>query len=472
MTQNAHFDDELRAVVIEHLTVSDEAIAREACRWTTGVRDRIVEDNETLAAADLTAFAVEALKLGAYALAVTGQATDARAFEQLLKEVEDKTVRATDRATELTERVVKDASEAVTKATEASRKAFADAEETQRKEFTRAVDVAKKEFAAELHRLIGGDHPELASQLQVLLERFGTGLNERTQDSTNKLIEKAARQFDPSDPTSPMAKHIAAITSEQSKVAEQMDKNHRALAEKVEALVTALKVQEARTTLASVTPIKGNNFEAQIHALMQQIATGLGDEYADTTKTVGLVPRSKKGDGVLNVDGGSAQVVIEVTDSDRKGWVGYFDEAERNRGAQAALGIVRTREQNCDQSIRILGPRRVVMAFDPAEDDAELLRTAVMLLRTTAIAASIRTGSAEIETAEEKIADAIEELVKIDTVKKIAGTIQKNAGKIESECTKINTTIHRLLDDALTALAGAPHSEAAVAAVDATKGVA
>ena len=45
-------------------------------------------------------------------------------------------------------------------------------------------------------------------------------------------------------------------------------------------------------------------------------------------------------------------------------------------------------------------------------------------------------------------------LDKIDAIKKTAGSIQKSATKIESECTSITTSIRRLLDQALTSLAG------------------
>ena len=103
---------------------------------------------------------------------------------------------------------------------------------------------------------------------------------------------------------------------------------------------------------------------------------------------------------------------------------------------------------------RVLGQRRVVIAFDPDNDDTEVLRTVTLLLRTVAIAASVRTGDAEIDTAEEKIGEAVTQLDKIDTIKKTAGSIQKGAAKIESECTSITTAIRRLLDQALVALAG------------------
>ena len=96
----------------------------------------------------------------------------------------------------------------------------------------------------------------------------------------------------------------------------------------------------------------------------------------------------------------------------------------------------------------------MVVALDPETDDPELLRTVVILLRTVAMAASVRTGSEEVQTAEEKIAEALAQLVKIDAMKKLASSIQTNAAKIDSGCTAVTTSIQRLLDEALTALAG------------------
>jgi hypothetical protein len=251
-----------------------------------------------------------------------------------------------------------------------------------------------------------------------------------------------------------MAKHTAELSARQAQLTQQLNKNHAELASKVDELSIALKVQEAKTTLAKVTPIKGASYAGQVHTLMLGIAGGLGDEYADTGAIAGRLPRSKKGDGVLTVDAGSARVVMEMTDSARVGWSEYLDEAERNRDAAASLGLVRMSTQNGNQTFRVIGARRVVMAFDPETDDPDLLRTVVMLLRTAAITASARKGAHEIATAEEKINEALTQLEKIDSVKKLAGTIQKSATKIDGECTSLNSGIRRLLDQALAALAG------------------
>jgi hypothetical protein len=212
-------------------------------------------------------------------------------------------------------------------------------------------------------------------------------------------------------------------------------------------LTVALKIQEARATLTKVTPIKGDTFENQVNVVLAEIAAGLGDEYTDTRNSTGAVHRCKKGDGVLSINDDTTRVVIEMTDSGREGWPEYLREAERNRQAAAALGLVRTADQNAGRSIRVLGSRRVVMAFDPETDDPNLLRTAVLLLRTVALAATTRRGADHIASAEEKITEAVTQLEKLEEIKKIAGSIQKNAGKVESTCTGMNSSIQRLLTE-------------------------
>lgn len=455
----ARFDDSGTRVVVEGLVIEEADVVREARHWFSGERGPSTEDPAILAGADLTRFATEALVLGARALALTAQTTETRALERMLKDVGDKTAEATREAAAATASATKTATETVARAATDAKKAIADADEATRKHLTEAVESTKRDLVAETRRIFGGENPELLDRLQPVLDKFGAALEKQVQSGANELFTRTAKQLDPSDPTSPMAKHAAALAEQQEKFSKQFEKGQTELAAKVDALTTAVKIQEARSSLAQVTPIKGGTFEEEIHTLMYGIAAGLGDEYENTTTKTGLVPRSKKGDGVLSVSGKDSRVVIEVSDSMRSGWGDYFDEAERNRGAAAALGIVRSPDQNGGQSIRVLGQRRVVIAFDAAQDDPEILRTVILLLRTVAIAAAVRTGDAEIDTAEEKIVEAIEQLEKLDTVKKAAGSIQKGAAKIESECTSLSTGIRRLLDQALVALVGGTASE-------------
>ena len=94
-----------------------------------------------------------------------------------------------------------------------------------------------------------------------------------------------SRQFDPADPTSPFAKQATALARQQQVLSDAMDKNHLALVGKVDELAKAVEVQKAAAAAvsrtASVTPLKGSTFETEINAVMEEIAAGLGDAYAN-----------------------------------------------------------------------------------------------------------------------------------------------------------------------------------------------
>lgn len=454
--QQAHFDDGVTAVEIERLTVRDKDVVREAQRWTNGERGAIVDDPDALADADLTGFVTEAIKIGAHALSATGQAQEGRVLEQMMKEVGEKAADTTAKAAEATERAVKSASDAVSKAADDAKKAITDADKATRKELQDSTKAA----LAEVRRIFGGQNPEVVERLMPVLQKFGADLDAKAKSTFSELHAKAVKQLDPSDPTSPMAKVAVELTARQQQLTERIDKNHSALTERMNDLATALKVQEARKAITRRTPKKGEAFEDVTIAALLEIAAGLTDDYRDTRNKVGVVSRCKMGDGVLSVEGGAARVMVEMTDSAKdRNWPAYLDEAERNREAHASLGIVPCAEQNGGQSIRVLGARRIVLAFDPAADDPALLRTVVMLLRAAALAASSRRGAEELATAEEKITEAVAHLEKLDEVKKNASAIHKNATKIESACTGINASIQRLLADALAALGEASSAD-------------
>lgn len=466
----ALFDAERPAVVVRDLVVTDLTIVSESRRWSTGRRGDAVEVAE-MVGADLTSFVTQALSIGASAITIAGNAQDTFDFERLVTEVGTRTAESSSQAAELTTKAVCDATTAMTAASEQARKAITEVDAASRKSFEVTVTAAQTQLRADLQRLFGGESPELVERLQPILEKFGSDLDAKVAQQTTELLSKAAKQFDPSDPTSPMAKHAAELTRQQEVLASTLATNHESLATKVEALTTAVSVQvaarQASVKIASVTPLKGMTYADGVHAIVRDIATGLGDEYTDTGTLVGHVTRSRKGDGVLTVGDAAARVVLEMTDSPRAHWHDYLDEAERNRAASASLGLVRDQAQNAGQSIRVLGSRRIVMAFDPEVDDPNLLRTVVMLLRTAAIAASARRGADEIATAEEKVAEAIGLLAKIDVIQKTAGAIHKNASKISNECETFTSAIERLLNQALAALAGAEIEVSPVAGADA-----
>lgn len=456
VSRGASYDRDTPAVVVHHLAVTDPAVVAEARRWSTGRRGPAVGE-EGMAGVGLSAFVTQALVVGAHAIGTAGGVQDTFDLERLVTDVGARTTESTRQAVNSTTEVMNQAAEAMQKAASDARKAIGETGTEARKSFADTVEGAKKTLLAEVHRLVGGDDPELAARLTPLLERFGHDLDTRVTAQTRELLTAAAKQFDPADPTSPMSKHSRELHKQQEALSATLARQHAELTCKVDELTTAWKVaasaKDAAATTAQVTPIKGFGYEDEVHEIMAQVALGLGDEYTATGRTTGAVPRSKKGDGLLTIGGGTARVVLEMTDSaQNRPWNDYLDEAERNRGAAASLGLVRDAAQNDNSTVRPLTARRIVLAFDPATDDPAWLRTVVQLLRLAGLAASARQDREEIHTADEKITEAIGLLGKIDDIRRIAGTIQGHARKIEQQSDDVRTTLDRLLSQAQSAL--------------------
>ena len=400
------YDASRPAIVITDLTLTNPTVTAEALRWGTGARGPAVPAAD-LDGADLTAYLEQAVAVGAQAIAVAGSTQDTFNLEQLVHDVGTRTSESTTRAAETTSQVVGDAAKAMAEASAEARKAIAEAGEAGRKAFGDSVAQAEKSLRERIGQLLGGDDPELLARLKPVLEEFGATLTRRADAHTTDLFERATRALDADDPTSPMAKHLAGLDKRQEELAKRWDAHHADLAAKVAELTTAIQVQrsaaEATKATASVTPLKGATYEDTVHAAMHGIAVGLGDEYLETGTTGGAISgHNKKGDGVLVVAGGPARVVLEMTDSERRDWGDYLDEAERNRQAAASLGLVPSLDQNGGQGLRVLGPRRIVMVFDPAADDHGLLRSVIQVLRMAAVAATARQDDTDVQAAVER----------------------------------------------------------------------
>lgn len=451
------YDPITPAVVIRDLRITDFSVVAESHRWSTGQRGETVETS-ALVGADLNAFVTQALTIGSHAITAAGGGQDKFDLERLVNEVGARTAESSAKAAEATSIAAALAAEAFSKASAAALKSISEADAATRTSFSETVAGANRSLQGELQRIFGGESPELLEKLRPVLATFSRELDARVAKQTEDLLEKAARQFDPADPTSPMAKHAVELRQQQEELSLTLVKNHETIASKVDELVSTIRVDEAAresaAKTAKITPLKGGTYAEGVHAVMYGIAAGLGDDYADTSAVPGALSRCKKGDGLLTIEGGRARLALEMTDSTRTSWTEYLDEAERNRDASASIGLVREASQNRGQSIRVLGGRRIVMAFDPASDDPDLLRTVVQLLRVCAITASSRRDAKGLATAEERITEARQVLEKVNVIRKASGSIRKSADTIDGECNAVQTTVGRLLGQALDALAG------------------
>ncbi len=464
--RSAFYDPVVPAIVVDQLTITDPTALAEARHWTGGTRGPAA-DNQELVDADLSAFIGQAVSIGAHAISSAGGVQESVTINALINEVEERTTAASAEAAKATASAVGDASTVMKETITAVQQTIKDAGQVARTEFATNVESARKSLHAEITRLLGGEDPELVTRLVPVLDKFATNLDQVSTRRTDELFTKAAKQLDPDDPASPMAKQSREMQRHQADLKSALEKANQQLSSKVDELAKAFQIahsaEDATAALLSRTTLKGGRYEEQICAVMQDIADGLGDEFGYTGDTAGRIPRCKKGDGLLKITGGDSAVVLEMTDSHRSDWGDYLATAEDNRGAQASLGLVPRAELLNGTAIKCLGPRRILMAFDPAADDPALLRTVVQLLRLGAVAASSRLGSDEIQTAQEKINEALALTEKLAGIQSLAGTIRNSANKISNDSGSLQQTLQRLLTEAGTALASAAPASAAEA---------
>jgi hypothetical protein len=457
----AYYDAIAAAVVITDVMITDPSVVAEAMHWSSGQRGAACEP-VGLAGVDLSPFVRQALNIGVQAIALAGGAQDKFELKQLINDVGERTSRAAADAASSTATLVDEATLAIRQASTDASKAVGEAGKLARAEFADSVKMAQVGLQDELRRLFGDDDPELQRRLNMVLEGFGQRVTQASAEKTEALFAKAARQFDPDEPTSPMARQICLLDKQQTELKANIDQKLGELGTQYEKLTAVVErtqaAKDARHAVEQGTTLKGATYEERVNAAMRDIADGLGDDYEATGSQPGKKGSSKKGDGVLRVQGGDAAVVVEMSDSLRRTWPDYLAAAEATRGAQASLGLVPNASLLQGSSVRCLGARRIVMAFDPETGDPELLRTVVQLLRIAAVAATSRVGNIGVRTADEKLNEALSTIERFDKIQRSANLIRQHANTIDVEAGSLQDLLQRILTEARTALAAATHA--------------
>lgn len=391
--KHTHYDDGEGAIFVGSFKTTDEAVLREASRWPTGERGDPV-DLADLDGADLTAFAYEALSIGARVLSIAAQSSDTLAVQAAVKSASD-TV-----------------NDSVSRASDAMRL---------------AASQAQNRLAEHLSDLIGGESPELLERMRPAFAAVGRDIERELLVAVNRAneIQRA-----------------------------ESDRRHEELTTLMHGVRQDVAVRAAEKSVKERTTLKGFDYEAQVNDICRGLASDMGDEFRDTTTETGLLPRNKKGDGVFYIAGDMARIVIESHDGESKEWGQYLAEAERNRGASVSIGLVRHLADNHGSLMRVIGPKRVVLAFDPDVDDVEVLRTVVLLMKTGALATSGQFDSARVAEANGGIREAMSLIEGLDEAKKSAAAIRGHVDKIEFSVNKAAAGVQRELQRALNALSG------------------
>ena len=277
----------------------------------------------------------------------------------------------------------------------------------------------------------GEDSPLRVAMLKSLKEA-----EKRIEDDIASQVAKQkteiATLLDPGNPTSPL----------------------RSLAERMDGLSSAIaKVQEDITKDIAIAPVieigvfGGLDYEEEAISWVQRIASANGDDCEPTGNITGLVPRSKKGDGVVDLKVGGntrSRIVLEAKNQalTKLDWERERDGCRTNRAATSFIGLCKhLNDMPNGNRVLILDTQSIVLAFDPQIDDPELLILIYRMTKLHALSGSGIIDEVNIVEVNRNLEDAVKALSKFDLISKNASAIRNSADTITKEANEIRNSI-------------------------------
>jgi len=461
-------------LVVHSAVIDDAEVTAEALRWTKGTRGEQVEP-AAADGSDLSEFHRVAVGLGTRVLHATADNTTAVTLAGMVTQLAEKAeaagtnlvdgaMRATTRVVEVTTKATKEATEATAQIIESARERF-------HQDLTTGLSETMESVQRDLDHLLAGSDGAVIGAIKEVMGRAMTDAQVTWHRSLTTTLSEVGKTLDVNNPSSP----LGAL---ERRVVDQQQRHHAELTSKLDHVQELVGgAAAAATTAAAVaaaqaaSPSKGKPYQESVGACLETIAVGMGCSYTDTADTVGQVKACKKGDGIVEAasvePGGPAPcVVVELTTQGHpRNWQQYLDVAERNRGAQAALGIVPARElAPGNQLVSVISPSRMIVAFDPDEDDLGLLRAAIQLLLVQAQRRLTEDRSGDLRLVDSKLEDARRRLVEMGDIIKAAVAVRNGAGKVVTGLEGLQGSLLLTIDQARAALMSYAPSDAVVPA--------
>ncbi len=450
-------------LVMNGLSIDAAAVVAEALHWTGGRRGAPASPADA-EGADLSCFALSAIMLGAQMLSYGAEAGGVAGLSGTVAQLAARAEAASSAlATDVT-RASRSASELAASVTREAAKqttaALGTATERAVKEIGGAVVATRESLQAELARLLGGEDTPVVRAVQQLVAEQMSASAVTLQRTFTETLGTVSATLDVGNPGSPLAKL-------ESRIGERVERQHRDVSEQLErmreavtAATSAASTAAAVAAARAVSSAKGQPFEESIGLQLEDVAAGLGGTYTAVGNTTGAVRGCKKGDGILEVpaaDGsGAVRVVVEMTTTgaSRK-WPLYLDEAERNREAQASLGIVpRPDLVPGGNLLASVGGSRIVLSAGE-DTDPGLLRAACVLLVLRAQRDIVAKRGGDLTPVDDRLAEAQNLLDTLAEVLKTAAGVKAGASKVVASLEAVHAAMARCMLQARAALAPA-----------------
>jgi hypothetical protein len=302
--------------------------------------------------------------------------------------------------------------------------AFSSEDGTLVKGFTSALDKLKRE----IDELAAGEDSPLRNAVLKSLEELKEKMLREMKDQIADQKRDLVAMMDPTNPQSP----LKSINQRLDQVSSAVQEVHLEVAKEI-----------ALAEMAEITPVGGLAYEEVAVDFVQKLASWAGDDCEHTGNVTGAVPRSKKGDGVVDLKVGATvagRMVIEAKNSQlsKREWEAECEGSRKNRVADGFIGLCKHEEDMPTSSrLMILDASAVVVAFDPEEDDGELLHLVYQLVKMNTLAGSGQLDEVSIIDVRQNLDGAAKALERFEKLTKDATAIENSVKSIKANASEI-----------------------------------
>jgi hypothetical protein len=233
--------------------------------------------------------------------------------------------------------------------------------------------------------------------------------------------------------------------------------------QRFEEMKEKLGISEAVEQIKSKTTLKGFDFEEECESILANIAKLYGDHLERTSKTIGKIKSSKKGDFVITLGNANQKIVLELKGGEEKFSASkiysMMDESIKNREADYGIFVV-SKVESVDKSIGWFNEygNYLVCALGDEENDEnlhdEILCIAYKWARTRIIQESLKKTKIDGGFIREKMDLIKGKLDEMKLIRNQCGSIQKSSEEIKTISNRIEGQITDELDQVLESMKG------------------
>lgn len=307
----------------------------------------------------------------------------------------------------------------------------------------KAIDSVLDSVREEVEEMTAGEESPFRIAMLASLTTAQKAIREDIQGQVAKQKREIAELLDPADPTSPLRT-----------LSDKLDGITRVISE-VQLEVSSKKAIEE---VVAIGTSKGFDYE-EVAVRSVQILAGLAqDDCEHTGNVTGRVPRSKMGDGVVDVKVGAkvfSRIVVEAKNKalTKTEWEKEAAGSKENRAAKGFLGMCKNLNDMPNGSrVLILDEQSIVVAFDPEHDDPNLLGLVYQMVRMATLSSSGQLDEVNIAEVNRALDDAMKALEKFDSITKSAAAVKNSADSILKDANSIRTAISNNLGVAQAAI--------------------